>query len=109
MTSAASAGCHRLLREFDARCITGADDVLELLGASQDGRGPDDHAERTDDRTRVLDALSARTRRDAGQTAKRAGMGIAHVQSLLGLLELEGAVEGDERGWRRTSAAMDPP
>ncbi len=33
VTSAASVGCHRLLREFDARCVTNADEVLELLGA----------------------------------------------------------------------------
>ena len=32
VTSAASAGCHRLLREFDARCVTTVDEVMELLG-----------------------------------------------------------------------------
>jgi DNA processing protein len=32
ITSAASAGCHRLLREGGATLITSADDVLELLG-----------------------------------------------------------------------------
>ena len=34
VTSAASAGCHRLLREFDARCVTNSADALELLGAA---------------------------------------------------------------------------
>lgn len=32
VTSVASAGCHRLLREFGATCITGTDDVMQLLG-----------------------------------------------------------------------------
>jgi DNA processing protein len=31
ITSAASAGCHRLIREFGAALITSADDVLELV------------------------------------------------------------------------------
>lgn len=29
--SATSAGCHRLLREYDAQCVTNAEEVLELL------------------------------------------------------------------------------
>ena len=32
VTSAASAGCHRLLREYDARCVTTAAEVRELWG-----------------------------------------------------------------------------
>lgn len=32
VTSMASAGCHRLLRDGGAVCITGVDDVLELVG-----------------------------------------------------------------------------
>ncbi len=32
ITSAASAGCHRLIREFDAQLITSADEAYELLG-----------------------------------------------------------------------------
>lgn len=32
ITSAASAGCHRLIREFDAQIVTGADEAYELLG-----------------------------------------------------------------------------
>jgi DNA processing protein len=31
ITSAASAGCHRLLREYDAVCVTTASEMLELL------------------------------------------------------------------------------
>lgn len=31
VTSSASAGCHRLMREYDARCVTSAADALELI------------------------------------------------------------------------------
>lgn len=32
ITSASSAGCHRLLREYDATCVTTAQEILELVG-----------------------------------------------------------------------------
>jgi DNA processing protein len=32
ITSASSAGCHRLLREYDATCVTSAREILELVG-----------------------------------------------------------------------------
>lgn len=99
ITSAASAGCHRLLREFDARCITGSDDVRELLGlevftsASSDGGSPD--------RTRVLDALSSRSVRDTADIARRSGMAVDEAGGVLALLALSGDVQGDRSGWRR--------
>ncbi|MFJ4039063.1 DNA-processing protein DprA [Microbacterium sp. NPDC090007] len=37
ITSAASAGCHRVLREFGGTCVTSAEDVLELLGSERAG------------------------------------------------------------------------
>jgi DNA processing protein len=41
VTSSTSAGCHRLLREYDAVCITSAADVVELvLGSSADAAPP---------------------------------------------------------------------
>lgn len=109
VTSAASAGCHRLLREYDARCITSADDVLELLGATQTlfdvpaAHGDD----RTDDTTRVRDAMSFRSWREAADIARRSGLAPADVSAILGLLALSGeAVQGQE-GWRR--ARSDTP
>lgn len=38
VTSAASAGCHRLIREFGAACITNADDVRQLMGATAESQ-----------------------------------------------------------------------
>ena len=99
ITNAASAGCHRLLREFDARCVTSADDVRELLGLAGDDIAA--AGGYTDERTRLLDALSTRTARTGDDVARRSGMSVAQVEALLGLLALEGTVERGPRGWRR--------
>lgn len=108
ITSAASAGCHRLLREMDAACITSADEIRELLGSEPPGGTDSDEggasrgcADRVDDRTRVLDALSTRSPRSAESVAERAGLSVAAAQSLLGILRLEARADVDERGWRR--------
>ena len=104
VTSAASAGCHRLLREFDARCVTSADDVRELLGAEPQtlfdlaASG----AERTDDTTRVRDAMSFRSWRPTAEIARRSGLAPGDVAGILGLLALDGHVVGGGEGWRRT-------
>lgn len=104
VTSAASVGCHRILREYDARCVTSADDVLELLGARTPtlfdlpGRSAGD---RTDDVTRVRDAMSFRVWRDSTDIARRSGLSGADVAALLGLMALDGEVVRGEGGWRR--------
>lgn len=98
ITSATSAGTHRLIREYGAECITSADDVRELLGLSGAQQAPDGGY--TDDATRVKDAMSTRAWRDTDAIARRAGMSADAVGSILGLLHLEGAVESGVEGWR---------
>lgn len=102
VTSAASAGCHRLIREFDAVCVTNAQEMAELapvgsaaLGAAAPAKGP------TSATVRVLDALSARSPRVTADVAARAGLSLPETQSVLGLLQLEGTVAERERGWVR--------
>lgn len=98
VTSAASAGCHRLLREYAAHCVTCAAEVRELLGESDD---PAPAESRSDpDELRLLDALSSRTGRESLDIARRAGLAPERVSALLGLLALEGAVVRTETGWR---------
>ena len=98
ITSSTSSGCHRLLREYDATCITSADDVLEMLGlGSAAVQASPEH--RTDSRSRVLDALAA-TPRSALGVAQRCGMGVTETEAQLGFLELEGAVANGPSGWR---------
>jgi DNA processing protein len=134
VTSVSSSGCHRLLRESGAVCVTSADEVMELVpgwdpvarrhrdegpegGARpRSGRAASDRADadtdahepaaaadaRTDPRVmRVLDALAVRRPRDTADVAARAGMGVAETSSVLGLLELEGAVARPDGGWVR--------
>lgn len=99
VTSAASAGCHRLLREYDARCVTNAAEVRELFGVTQPL--PETEVRADPDQIRLLDALSARTPRAAHDLAARAGLAAERVAALLGLLALEDIVIRTEAGWRR--------
>lgn len=99
VTSASSAGCHRLLREYDARCVTTTAEIRDLWehGVADAGR-----MERADpDQTRLLDALSTRATLPTVELARRSGLDPAKVGALLGLLELEGAVVRGDGGWRR--------
>lgn len=107
VTSPASAGCHRLLRDFDARCVTNALEMAELVDvfADTDAAGPDAARSAGDatnpDQLRVLDALSTRSGREVNDIAVRSGLSPLAVITVLGTLELEGRARGDEHGWRR--------
>ncbi|WP_194398201.1 DNA-processing protein DprA [Microbacterium atlanticum] len=101
ITSAASAGTLRLIREYGAECITGAEDVREMLGLTSAAQPPAVVGGYTDDTTRVLDALSSRAWRGVGEIARRAGMAPDAVTAGLGVLALTGQAECGPRGWRR--------
>jgi len=98
VTSAASVGTHRLLREYDARCVTSAADALELIGHGEPAPLP--LGGFTDDRVRVRDALSRRVYRETGAVAAASGLAPAEVEAVLGMLLLDGAVEHGPAGWR---------
>ncbi|MCH6229348.1 DNA-processing protein DprA [Microbacterium sp. CFH 31415] len=106
ITSAASAGTHRLLREYGAQCITSAADIREMIGF--DGTAPFGampyEGDRTDDTTRVRDALSVRAWRETADVARRAGMAPDEVEAILGLLDLEGSVARGPGGWRKAGS-----
>lgn len=108
ITSAGSSGTHKLMREFGAQCITSADDIRELLQLSgvRPAAASDDDRPVTDDATRVRDALSMRSWRDAGDVARRAGMAHSDVEVILGLLSLGGEVERQAGAWRRIRQVM---
>jgi len=102
VTSAASAGCHRLIREYAATLVTSASEMAELV-LGTDGQGSPDSAQgpaaSTSARVRLSDALSRRTARTVDDLAARSGMSIAEVQAELGALEIDGGAMEGERGW----------
>ncbi len=106
ITSGTSVGCHRLLREFGAQCITSAAEARELVGfdTAPPLSLPEDDRPRTDDRMRVRDALSSRVARSADDIARRSGMSPDAVQAVLGVLLLEQEVAREPNGWRRRPA-----
>ena len=98
VTSAASAGCHRLIREYAAVCVTNPDEMAELAPLGDPMLVPEE-TRQAPVATRVLDALSQTSPRRVEDVANRAGISTRDAQSTLGLLELEGAVTERERGW----------
>lgn len=104
VTSAASAGCHRLIRDYDAICVTNPDQMAELAPIELDQQAdptPDADRPETTETTRLLDALSARSSRTTDDIAARSGLALATVRSRLGILELDGRVSEAENGWKR--------
>ncbi|WP_156759580.1 DNA-processing protein DprA [Microbacterium karelineae] len=99
VTSSTSAGCHRVLREYDAVCVTSADDVRELIGAAGEPSLP---AYESAEAVRVADALSRRVPRDVDAIARRSGLAPADVIATLGLLGLQGTAEAQPDGWVST-------
>lgn len=107
VTSQASAGCHRLIREGQAVLITGPADIRELvapmgehLAAEPDvGRGLLDGLR--EDHARVFDALPARSGAEVDSIARVSGLAPDEVRSALGLLELDGRVRRRGTRWAR--------
>ena len=109
VTSPTSAGCHRLLRDYDAICVTNAAEMAELIGVGVDleldlsgaeGAAP---RERTRDQVRVFDALSVRAPRVPADIARRCGLSTAAVLGALGTLDFEGSVRERSTGWVRVT------
>ena len=122
VTSAQSAGCHRIIREWGASCVTRAADIIELLSplsvpdalapggglesahlpGTDPGSDPDSPS-RDDldaDSARVLDALPARGVAGTSTIAVDAGVDLDTVLRCLGRLAGYGFIERCDRGWR---------
>ena len=126
VTSAQSAGCHRIIREWGASCVTRAADIIELLsplgtadalapgGPGALGPGGLDRAWRPDpdaghapsrddldpDSARVLDALPARGGAGTSTIAVEAGVDLDTALRCLGRLAGCGFIERCDRGWQ---------
>ena len=110
VTSAQSAGCHQVIRDWGAVCVTGAAEVMEMLEFAADGpaggesgrpRKPVLPRDLLDpDSTRVLEAVPARSGRGPARIAIAAGVDFDTVMRCLGGLAAAGFVERCDRGWR---------
>ncbi|WP_225754074.1 DNA-processing protein DprA [Actinotalea sp. Marseille-Q4924] len=115
VTSAASAGCHRLLRDGAAVCVTDAAEVLELLRGSEPALGdhPVGHVHETDGLDRVgrqvYDALPVRAWASVDSVTRVAGVSAAEARGALGVLELAGLARRDADRWRRAGPRADGP
>ncbi len=98
VTSAASAGCHRLIRENGATCVTNADEMAELAPLATLSAPPQEGGVSAE-LTRLFDAMSTRAPRTATDIAARAGLSVAQVQGLLAQQELAGGVAERQNGW----------
>ncbi|MDF9878085.1 DNA-processing protein DprA [Cellulosimicrobium cellulans] len=117
VTSMASTGCHRLLRDGAAVCVTDADEVAELAGtlardaaptapAAGTRRAPRGAAYDVLDavETRTWDALPLRSGAPTDAVARSAGLAVSEVVGALGRLEIRGLAERTPGGWRRVRA-----
>ena len=120
VTSAASVGCHKLLRESLAICVTGPDDMAELVStdfaaadapvAAESATGTKSSApispaiDPTGTRVRLLDALSDKSGRSVARISEFSGLAADRVRAELGLLELEGIVHERPSGWMKLTA-----
>ncbi len=109
MTSAQSAGCHRIIRDWGAGCVTSAADVIGMLSplsataarAPAAGPGPALPYDDLDaDSARVLDAFPARGGAGTSTIAVDAGVDLDTVLRCLGVLAGYGFIERGDDGWR---------
>lgn len=103
VTSALSVGCHTLLRDHGALCVTGAADVLDHLGGDT---GPEPGpvrvaADLSPETERVLAAVP-RTGAGTASIALGCGGDLEGTMRALGMLAAAGLVERCTAGWRPT-------
>lgn len=111
VTSMASTGCHRLLRDGAAVCVTDAAEVAELAGALAQDLAPEVPAAvgaataPYDDldpvETRAWDALPLRSGASTESVARSAGLAVPDAVAALGRLEVRALAERVAGGWRR--------
>ncbi|MFF1383016.1 DNA-processing protein DprA [Arthrobacter sp. NPDC058288] len=109
--SANSAGCHRLIREGGAVCVTDAGEIAELAspsGESLADPAPAQHADHdglTLEDLILLDALPLRSASSVEKLTSVAGLSTDAVRAGLGRLGLLGLAESERGGWKRARKA----
>lgn len=105
VTSAMSAGCHWIMREWNAVCVTDAADVLEEVAVGEEAPGiaggPVVAPAELDPLTlRVLEAVPVRSGAGPATIAVAAGVDVDTAVGRLGSLAASGFVQRAPRGWR---------
>jgi DNA processing protein len=109
--SANSAGCHRLLRDGGAICVTDAGELAELAAPSGESLpearngGNAVHDGLTLEDLILLDALPLRSTSSVEKLCSVAGLGPESVRAGLGRLGLLGLAESQSGGWKRSKHA----
>lgn len=105
--SANSAGCHRLLRDGGAVCVTDAAEIAELASPSGEGLAEPktgraaDHDGLTLEDLILLDALPLRSTTSVEKLCAVAGLSADSVRAGLGRLGLLGLAVSERGGWKR--------
>jgi len=111
ITSAQSSGCHRLLREQKAICVTSPEELIELVGVMGDDLAPAARAPAlprdalSEQVRKVLDAIPSRGGAGPAAIAVSAGVDLNTALSSLGSLAAAGYIERATNGWRIRKAA----
>jgi DNA processing protein len=107
VTSEHSAGCHELIRDYGAMCVTSADDVIEHVAPLGAGplagprRGPATARDFLDPASvAVLEQVPVRGGRGPASIAARADVDLDTAIRCLGLLAAGGFVQWSDHGWR---------
>ncbi|TAP45856.1 DNA-processing protein DprA [Arthrobacter sp. S39] len=109
--SANSAGCHRLLRDGGAVCVTDAGEIAELASPSGEAL-PETRAARAAEHDGLtledlilLDALPLRSTSSVDKLCTVAGLSQESVRAGLGRLGLLGLAVSERGGWKRSKAS----
>lgn len=105
ITSAASVGCHHMIRRGEAIVVGGSADVLaEITAGALSGELTESRPEDTLPRTTLLvyEAFDGHRRHDEQNLTFLSGIPIDDVRRGLARLELEDLVARDDDGWYRT-------
>jgi DNA processing protein len=105
VTSPASAGCHRMIKDGEALLVADVADLLDLLDLGRSrpppALEPDRPGDGLPDRERaILDALPSRGAAPLDVVIRDAGLAGVDVLAGLGLLSERGLVEETAAGWR---------
>jgi DNA processing protein len=115
VTSAMSAGCHKIIRDGAAVLVNDAAEVADLVGdigtdAAADERAPDGPLDRLEPTARdVYEAMPARLAVTVDQLCAETGLSVPACMAALGRLGASGLVVREDDGWRLVKAGRGAP